>query len=390
MLIRRSGGFPLTAFYFFYFCALGAFLPYWGPWLEMRGVAPFDIGILTAAVQFSKILAPNLWGWVGQRRGYGRAVVQASLATALSFPLLGFAQDRFWPLLVITLVFSFFWSATLPLVDVATLVWAERTGRVYGRIRLWGSLGFITLSLGMGVLAAHSGMAVFLPVMTAFLLLGWWCSRHLPFPQEATVSGVRTPEPDFLYRLQDRGLWFFLLAGLLEQASHGAYYAFYSIDVERHGYGSGMVGLLWALAVLCEVVFFWFGDRWIRQMGLPATFFLAFLLTVFRWAMIGWWPGLLWIVLVQTLHAASYGAFHLAAVRWVYGHFPEELRSRGMALYASTVYGAGGALGALGAGWAWSHWGASGAFFSAAFVALLGLLFLFPAHGGDRALEKTA
>ncbi len=346
--------------------------------------------ILTAAVQFSKILAPNLWGWVGQHRGYGRAVVQASLAAALAFPLLGLAHGHFWPLLAITLVFSFFWSATLPLVDAATLVWAERTGRVYGRIRLWGSLGFIALSLGMGVLAAHSGMAVFLPAMTAFLLLGWWSSRHLPFPQEAAAQEERTPAPDFLRWLQDRRLWFFLLAGLLEQASHGAYYAFYSIDVERHGYSSGLVGLLWALAVLCEVGFFWFGDRWIRRMGLPVTFFLAFLLTVFRWGVIGWWPGLLWIVLVQSLHAASYGAFHLAAVRWVYGHFPPEVRSRGMALYASTVYGAGGALGALGAGWTWSHWGPSGTFFAAASVAFLGLLLLFAAPGGGSALEKPA
>ncbi|MBU2823505.1 MFS transporter, partial [Acidithiobacillus ferrooxidans] len=347
MQADREGGW-LAAFYFLYFCALGAFMPYWGPWLHAQGQSPLAIGILTAAVQFSKVLAPNLWGWLAHFWGSRRIVPWAALITAAGFLALGLAHGNFSALLLITLTFSFFWAATLPLVDATTMDWAQRCGAAYGRIRLWGSLGFIALSLGMGGLLAHWGMTAFLPGIAIFLVAAWGASRYLPY---GTLPDANAPRPRLSGTLRQVSLWFFLLAGLLEQASHGAYYAFYSIYAEQHGLGSAAIGMLWGFAVLCEVAFFWWGDRLIRRLGVSLVFTGAFVLTALRWGVIAWWPGLVWIILVQSLHAASYAAFHLAAVHWVSGRFPGALRARGMALYASVVYGLGGGLGALGAGW---------------------------------------
>jgi hypothetical protein len=93
-------------------------------------------------------------------------------------------------------------------------------------------------------------------------------------------------------------------------------------------------------------------------------------------------------VLVQSLHAASYAAFHLAAVHWVSERFPGALRARGMALYASMVYGLGGGMGALAAGWSWAHWGGQLTFAAAGLVALLASVFLIKGLRGSPALEK--
>jgi len=365
----------LVAFYFFYFCALGAFMPYWGPWLASVGQGALAIGILTAAVQFSKVLGPNLWGWLAQGFGSARIVPLAALLTAAGFLALELARGSFWGLLLITLAFSFFWAATLPLVDAATLDWAERHGRAYGRIRLWGSLGFIALALGMGLLVQGFGLDVFLPAIALFLVAAWWFSRSLPYPPRSPWRERASLGP----QLRDWRLWAFLAAGALEQASHGVYYAFFSIDAQTHGLGAAWVGLLWAWAVLCEVLFFWFGERILARFGLRLVLLAAFFCTGARWFAIAAWPGLLAIFFVQSLHALSYGAFHLAAVHWIFARFPARLRSRGMALYASLVYGLGGGLGALAAGWAWNHWGSAGSFAAAGLLAWLGLLGLLAA-----------
>uniref|UniRef100_E6QFL4 Putative metabolite transporter (MFS superfamily) n=1 Tax=mine drainage metagenome TaxID=410659 RepID=E6QFL4_9ZZZZ len=386
MQADREGGW-LAAFYFLYFCALGAFMPYWGPWLHAQGQGPLAIGILTAAVQFSKVLAPNLWGWLAHFWGSRRIVPWAALITAAGFLALGLAHGNFSALLLITLTFSFFWAATLPLVDATTMDWAQRCGAAYGRIRLWGSLGFIALSLGMGGLLAHWGMTAFLPGIAIFLVAAWGASRYLPY---GTLPDANAPRPRLSGTLRQVSLWFFLLAGLLEQASHGAYYAFYSIYAEQHGLGSAAIGMLWGFAVLCEVAFFWWGDRLIRRLGVSLVFTGAFVLTALRWGVIAWWPGLVWIILVQSLHAASYAAFHLAAVHWVSGRFPGALRARGMALYASVVYGLGGGLGALGAGWTWAHWGGQNTFAAASALALFGGGFLIQALRPAPTLEKEA
>ena len=386
MQADREGGW-LAAFYFLYFCALGAFMPYWGPWLHAQGQGPLAIGILTAAVQFSKVLAPNLWGWLAHFWGSRRIVPWAALITAAGFLALGLAHGNFSALLLITLTFSFFWAATLPLVDATTMDWAQRCGAAYGRIRLWGSLGFIALSLGMGGLLAHWGMTAFLPGIAIFLVAAWGASRYLPY---GTLPDANAPRPRLSGTLRQVSLWFFLLAGLLEQASHGAYYAFYSIYAEQHGLGSAAIGMLWGFAVLCEVAFFWWGDRLIRRLGVSLVFTGAFVLTALRWGVIAWWPGLVWVILVQSLHAASYAAFHLAAVHWVSGRFPGALRARGMALYASVVYGLGGGLGALGAGWTWAHWGGQNTFAAASALALFGGVFLIQALRPAPTLEKEA
>ncbi|MBU2807178.1 MFS transporter [Acidithiobacillus ferrooxidans F221] len=386
MQADREGGW-LAAFYFLYFCALGAFMPYWGPWLHAQGQGPLAIGILTAAVQFSKVLAPNLWGWLAHFWGSRRIVPWAALITAAGFLALGLAHGNFSALLLITLTFSFFWAATLPLVDATTMDWAQRCGAAYGRIRLWGSLGFIALSLGMGGLLAHWGMTAFLPGIAIFLVAAWGASRYLPY---GTLPDTNAPRPRLSGTLRQVSLWFFLLAGLLEQASHGAYYAFYSIYAEQHGLDSAAIGMLWGFAVLCEVAFFWWGDRLIRRLGVSLVFSGAFVLTALRWGVIAWWPGLVWIILVQSLHAASYAAFHLAAVHWVSGRFPGALRARGMALYASVVYGLGGGLGALGAGWTWAHWGGQNTFAAASALALFGGVFLIQALRPAPTLEKEA
>ncbi|MEK8088278.1 MFS transporter [Thermithiobacillus plumbiphilus] len=377
----------LASFYALYFAALGAFVPYWGPYLKDAGLSALQIGILTALVQVSKVFAPNLWGSLAERTGDRLRVIHwATLSAAAGFALLFFTHD-FFGIALATLLFSFFWAASLPLVETTTLDWSRRTGGRYGRVRLWGSLGFIAVSLSLGGLIEHWGQWLFLVVVLALLLGVWLAGLGLPGGERHPVEeGARVSA---LALLRRPGVLAFFLGCALEQASHGPYYAFYSIYLGQHGISGLYIGLLWAFAVLCEVGFFLVSERVVASMGLRKLLIASFSFTLVRWAIIAAWPNLGFIVFAQVLHAASYAGFHAAAVNLTYRQFAPAERVQGQALYTSIAFGFGGAIGGLAAGAIWQQWGGSASFVAAALATGLGLLLILLAGRRMQALQPA-
>jgi PPP family 3-phenylpropionic acid transporter len=148
----------------------------------------------------------------------------------------------------------------------------------------------------------------------------------------------------------------FLLICFLAQFSHGPYYTFYTIYLTQHGYEAGLIGQLWALGVIAEVVIFLFIHRWLPSYGVRAVLAWSLILTVLRWLLIGLFPEhFAVIIFAQLLHAASYGTFHACAIAWVHQHFTGRNQGRGQALYSSISFGAGGAVGSLASGYLWDH-----------------------------------
>jgi len=111
----------LSSFYFFYFASLGALIPYWALYLESLDFTPRQIGELMAILMATKIVAPNIWGWIADHTGRGMGVVRlGSLLAMLSFTILFFGQSYLW-IAMVMLLFSFFWNAVLPQFEAVTL-----------------------------------------------------------------------------------------------------------------------------------------------------------------------------------------------------------------------------------------------------------------------------
>ncbi len=165
----------LSAFYFFYFAYLGAFAPFFALYLNHIGMSAVEIGMLMALPQLTRILAPHLWGWLADHSGKRMQVVRWSgLAGTLVFMGV-FAGESFALLCVVLFVMMFFWSAALPLVEATTLSHlGDETAR-YGRIRVWGSLGFIAAVVAVGYLLdffnPRAVLWVIAGLMTCMLLL---------------------------------------------------------------------------------------------------------------------------------------------------------------------------------------------------------------------------
>jgi PPP family 3-phenylpropionic acid transporter len=160
--------------------------------------------------------------------------------------------------------------------------------------------------------------------------------------------------------------------------SHGPYYTFYSIYLEQNGYSRTLIGQLWALGVLAEVIVFIFMHRFIPRYGLRLILILSLLLSTLRWLLIGLFPNMITVLLfAQLLHAASFGTFHAAAIAWVHQHFVGKNQARGQALYSSIGFGAGGVLGSLTSGYLWDNPGPTFTFILAGISTLLATYIAF-------------
>jgi len=362
----------LSGFYFFYFATLGILVPYWGLYLHSVGFGPRDIGSLMALLMVSRIVAPVVYGWLADHRESRMAVVRlATLLTLVAFSGV-FVGTGFWWLAAVMFLFSFFWNASLPLLEVATMNHLGSDPGAYGRVRLWGSIGFIASVLALGVVIDRLGPWAILPALALMISGVWAYSLRLP---EAEVRGALSHPGPFRKAIMRRGVFAFLLACFLMQVSHGPYYTFYSIYLAGHGYSKSVIGFLWAFAVLCEIGVFVVMRRLLTQVALRPVLLASFLLAALRWLLIGYFPDhLAVLVLAQTLHAATFGAFHATAMQLVYRFFTGHHQHRGQAIYGSASFGLGGAVGSFYSGQTWATLGPSATFALAALAA--GLAFL--------------
>ena len=358
----------LSGFYLFYFASLGALLPYWSLYLKSLDFSITEIGQLMAILMATKIVAPNVWGWIADHTGQRMRIIRiASLLAIISFAGV-FVTDTFWWLATVLVIFSFFWNATLPQFEVTTMNHLGDDMHRYSGIRLWGSVGFILAVAGLGVLLGHYSAAVLPYVLLGLFVLIWINSLcvpesaagHLPLGQEPLRKVLRRPVVLSL-----------LAVCFLVQASHGAYYSFFSLYMESFGYSTTVIGQLWALGVLSEIGVFLLMPVLMPRFGARSLLLLAVVLTTLRWLLTAFYAdNLVIITLSQTLHAASFGLYHAVMIFIIHSLFTGTHQGRGQALYSSLSFGAGGAAGSLVSGYLWSGLGPQSMYLVAAAISL--------------------
>jgi PPP family 3-phenylpropionic acid transporter len=372
--LHKNYHWRIAGFYFFYFAFVGMFAPYWSLYLQSIHFNAMQIAVLMSVQPVMRMLSPALWGWLADHTGQRLLVVQlAALCSILSY--LGvFFTTEFFGLLLVMMVMSFFWSASMPLVEATTLTYLGKHTARYGRIRSWGSVGFIVAVLGLGYAFDYIAIAWILWVGVAIKLGVLLFARQIP-PTEVLAHHTDS-QPILRLVLQPQVLILFGACFLMALA-HGPYYIFYSIYLVENDYSKSAVGWLWALGVICEIAVF-FAMPWLMlRFTLPKIMIVSFAGAVLRFLLIGWGVDFLSLMLfAQVLHAATFGSFHAVAMALVHQFFRGRHQSKGQALFGSITYGAGGMIGGLLSGPLWEHWGASVMYSFSAVAALLGLLLI--------------
>ncbi len=361
----------LSGFYLFYFAALGALVPYWNLYLKSLDFSVTEIGQLTAILMATKIVAPNVWGWIADHTGRRIAIVRvACLLAAVTFAGV-FAGTGYWWLALVMSVFSFFWNASLPQFEATTMNHLGSETRRYSRIRLWGSVGFILTVAGLGALLDHYGAGMLPGILLALFFAIWLSSLAVP---ESAAGHLKLEQESLRQVIRRPMVVSFFGVCFLMQASHGPYYTFFTIYLENFGYSRTLIGQLWALGVIAEIGIFLLMPRLLPRFGARQLLLIAAGLTSLRWLVIAVFPGHVSLIgLAQTLHAVSFGLYHAVSIYLVHLLFIGSHQGRGQALYSSLSFGAGGAAGSLASGYLWKGIGPEAMFLLAAVASLTAL-----------------
>lgn len=365
----------LSLFYLTWFAFLGVYLPYFNLHLEHLGLTGLQIGVVSALLPLCGMIVPTAGGMLADRFGRRRGlVILSTWLGMIAFSIL-LGTHSFAGIALGVSAFAILRAPALPLVDATAMELSERGGPHYGKMRVWGSVAFILASLGCGRLVGLWGNAVVLHAALAALGLNAVASILLP------EDTIRTPAvrvgSDLRETLARPRVLLFLGACVLSQASHGPYYVFFSIHLERNGYRPLEIGLLWALAVACEIIAMLKMPSLLQRHGTLAILTLCLIIAAARWMVCAGATTLLPLILAQTLHAATFAAFHVAAVTHTHRLFGEARRASGQAIYSSATFGLGNVFGMVLSGVFHSRLGVPGLFCAAAVISVFGVLLVF-------------
>lgn len=363
-----------------YFAHIGFFNPYLPLWLQSLGLSLAAISVLTSIQAATRVLAPYAWGMISDHTGDHIRLLRTCAMMALLASLgLWWARDTI-SLMVVLFIMLIHTSALMPMSEAAMAHLVSHQGQFnahqYGRIRLWGSIGFLVTVLAAGAWFEHfdlshfAGWALF--TLIALCISTWMLPPLQPEPQPETTTTTARAKVPVLPVLQQRCVQWFFAAAFFHVLAHMAVYVFLSLFLYENGYSKSTIGMLWALSVLIEIIWFFTQSRWLHWLSLPHWLLWCSAAMALRMGItatgVQW---IFWLVLAQALHALTFAAHHTTCIALLSEYFPGRLRGRGQALYSIIGYGLSGLLGSLAGGAIGSQWGLAAVFWCAAASSLL-------------------
>ena len=320
-----------------------------GPlWLASRGLDAGQIGLVLALMTWAKVGAAPLAAGIADRLGVRRPVMLCLAAAALAVFVFNSGAGGFATLALGGMALGMCFSPLIPLGENLTMLAARARRFDYGRVRLWGSLAFIVGAWGGGALIGNENPAAVPQLMIGAAVMIILACANLPDVRATRAAGSFTGLGTLLRR---PSFLVFLATASLIQSSHAAYYGFVTLHWHAAGLDAFTIGALWAEGVVAEIILFAVSGRIVQRTGVAPLFVIAALAGVVRWAVVGTTGSLTALILVQALHAGTFGASHLAAVHYIQRTVPAELSATAQALYAAISMGAFLALATLAAGW---------------------------------------
>jgi PPP family 3-phenylpropionic acid transporter len=325
----------------------GVYLPFFPRWLEARGMLGVRLGVIAAAGPAMSLLAPTAFGALADAFKLRGALLQlacgGALLTigALVAALAAGIPLGFGTLLVTALAFALFRSPMTFIADVVALELAPRAGTTYGRLRLWGSIGFLSAVLLAARYVDPRDIVAFPAVTTCAVLAALIASLRLPRGAELPERADRGAIPRLVVEADFR---LFLIAVFLGQFGHVAYDMCYSIHLFDLGIPRMTIGMMWALGTGCEVLMMAYSAPLFRSFSPLGLFAFSLGAGALRWAAMAVVQSPAVLLLLQPLHALSFGLAWLASVAYTARRFPRHSLGIAQGLF-STAAGAGSVVG---------------------------------------------
>jgi MFS transporter, PPP family, 3-phenylpropionic acid transporter len=360
--------FKINLSYFLFFSVLGCFLPYFALYCRSIGFSGREIGLLFAILPFVKSFGPIIWGIVADRTGARKKIfIIAALASVAFFT--GFLLTTSFTAMAFLIAFyGSSRSALIPMIEATTWEYIGTQGGEYGKIRVWGSFGFIMSAFICGNLAHYFGIRSLLYVI---LILSWaLAALAFKVPEQKKLSQP-FHKSDFIAFLKRPEILVFLLICILMRVSHGAFNGFFSIHLSDLGYSYRLIAVMWPIGVGAEVLLMWNYQKLFKNVSPTRVMALSTFAAALRWILIATVAHPFWMALSQMLHALTFAGFHIAAITYVNAHFPKTARTASQGLYSALSFGVGGSIGLVLSGVLFDHVGSASLFLIFSVFALL-------------------
>jgi PPP family 3-phenylpropionic acid transporter len=342
----------LSIIFLFYYSISGLKTIFLSVYLVDNGFIGSEIGEIFAFYITAQIIGPILFAHLTDLTGQPLAKIRfATLLALASFSLL-FIGQSYWLITFSLSLFGLFWASILPLLEVLTLKLFDNDIKVYSRIRLWGSVGFISFPVLASFVFDASSSHAFV-YLGAFVLLAFFGSSF-SFESPSLKKNTRQKDAPILGKVLQVNFILFFLVGLLLTISFGPYSTFFVLYLQNTGYPNYSISFFFAVGVIAEITMFIYVGPLLNKFSIKALLIVCLLLTSLRWYLLGEFSEFVIILITsQLIHSVSYGLYHCVAMKFLKNHFSSQQQNRGQALYIAGVLGCGGALGAYVAGQLW-------------------------------------
>lgn len=337
----NSSGTRLSAIYAALFGVLCISLVYLPEWLSRSGFSTAQIGLVLAGATWLKVpmtlLAGNLADQLGRRK---RVLIFIAAMFAAGLPLL-FAARGFWQVWLVWALLGALVSTLVPLCDSISVTGVRRDGLSYGRMRMWGSLSFLLISIVGGIVVKQVGKDAVVYLLLAGAVLLCVFSWHAPdYESRRPSQRGLSISPALMSRVfKVPGFSVFLFAAAMSMASHAALYSLSTVRWSAAGISLPVIGSLWSTGVVAEIAIFYVSARLVTRISPWYLLLIAAITGVVRWSLMAVVVDIVALFFIQTLHAITFTFTQLAVVNFIARHIPEELISSAQTIYDSFALG---------------------------------------------------
>ena len=331
--------------YFFYFLSVGVSMPFFPPYLSGLGLSGRQIATILSITPFLNMGLPLLWAWAAdQTRRHARVLSIALGGATLGYLPLIFART-FTQVIFSQLLFSLFVVGVGGLMDSMSIA-RVRAGADYGRIRFWGSLGYMVSAVGVGgILTARGSLPAdrLIPtVITAALMASFGVSLRVRGQGE---PGQRPHFRDIGILLRDRRLRLLLTVAPLHWIGCAPYNIFFGIFVRDRALAPIVLGSALATGVVAEMIVLLSFSRLRKHLSIETLLVIAFAGTAFRWAVMPLIQNTGPMIALQLFHGLTFGLFWGSGIAWLGETVPAPLRATGQSMFVISMLGIGNLIG---------------------------------------------
>jgi len=346
----------LRLLYLLAFGALGALMPYVGMELERVGLSGTSIGVVLLGFPVGRVLAGPVWAWAADRYQIAGRLLSISTVLSIVGALILIPAETVPMALLGLSVFALGRSPQGPLLDGLSMVLLGDRRAEYGRIRLWGSFGFLVCTLAAGFLHDRfqlSPLVFGTFVMVAFAFGAFFLEDdRAPAPSSDLLPALKTV-------LQRPGTTGFFIAAALHLAAQGGYDLFLAVHVRSMGWSTSVASMALAMGVAVEIVVLWAMPVILPKLGEARVIIIGMAVAAFRWWALARITDPVLLIALQALHGLTYGAYWAASVSWLAERTPDHIAISAQSLFYAAGWGVGGATGALLGGWLLEHLGSA-------------------------------